>query len=269
MREYEKFLYKKGFETTKLRNNAKKHIQSKKVITKHMSKSKSHHNIRAKTKDDYKEELRNYYLGYVDQVMKYEKDLEEEGNHFFYEWTYCYVFKNPDAQSKEKWMSIAEAQSHIDLFFKPLEMENDLQKARMKHAHEEVVYEILKDMANEEGKVKKFKGGRFEKIEKNEVDKDKPVHIEEEGTKDEIDISPKWFDRGPAPKDVATLVYNIFLHKINVGLSLESQSVMSIDGTKIYVVVKADEQDLKRTAEKCNYTMQLAIGLTDLTSLEP
>lgn len=44
---------------------------------------------------------------------------------------------------------------------------------------------------------------------------------------------------------------------------------MSIDGGHIYVVVRADEGDLKKIAETSNYTMQLAIGLTDLTSLEP
>lgn len=44
---------------------------------------------------------------------------------------------------------------------------------------------------------------------------------------------------------------------------------MSIDGKSIYVVVKADEQDLRRVAEESEYNMQLAIGLTDLTSLEP
>jgi hypothetical protein len=85
----------------------------------------------------------------------------------------------------------------------------------------------------------------------------------------EIDINPNWFDRGPEPKDLTTLVINIFLYRINVGLSLESQTVMSINGDYIYIVVKADDQDLRRIAEENNYTMQLTIGLTDLTSLEP
>ncbi len=44
---------------------------------------------------------------------------------------------------------------------------------------------------------------------------------------------------------------------------------MSVDGSHIYVVIRADEGDLKKVAEETNYTMQLAIGLTDLTSLEP
>ena len=44
---------------------------------------------------------------------------------------------------------------------------------------------------------------------------------------------------------------------------------MSLDGSYIFVVVKADEGDLKSTAEEVQFTMQMDIGLTDLTSLEP
>ena len=79
----------------------------------------------------------------------------------------------------------------------------------------------------------------------------------------------KWVDHGPKPRDLTTLVLNIFLRKLNVGLSLETSQILSLDGQSIYVVVKADLTDLKKIAEESEYTMQLAIGLTDLTSLEP
>ena len=44
---------------------------------------------------------------------------------------------------------------------------------------------------------------------------------------------------------------------------------MSPRGKHIYMVVKADEKDLKRWAEKTQFNLQLAIGVTDLTSIEP
>lgn len=133
----------------------------------------------------------------------------------------------------------------------------------MHTAHQEVLREILEQMCDQDRKIKKYKGGRFVKIEdEKEGDKDKKKE-------EEFDISPKWIDNGPYPKDLSTLVYNIFLYRINVGLSLESRTVMSVDGSHIYIVIRADELDLKRVAEESKYTMQLAIGLTDLTSLEP
>jgi hypothetical protein len=160
------------------------------------------------------------------------------------------------------------ALSQILSCFKPMEMENDIQTLIMQRAHEEVLREILKDMEDENGKIKTYKGGRYERIEKESTkdDKEKEEEVESE---DELEISPKWIDHGPKPRDLTTLVLNIFLHKINVGLSLESQTIMSLNGKYIYIVVRADEQDLKNIAEESHYTMQLAIGLTDLTSLEP
>lgn len=138
----------------------------------------------------------------------------------------------------------------------------------MHNAHLEVVKEILEEMAIAEDdgdkKVKKYKGGRFERIVVPEEDNKLEPKKEKE-----VDLTPQWIDHGPIPKDVTTLIFNIFLHKINVGLSLESRTLMSVSGDNIYIVVRADEGDLKKTAETSKYTMQLAIGLTDLTSLEP
>ena len=87
---------------------------------------------------------------------------------------------------------------------------------------------------------------------------------------DEDDIlQPKWIDKGGNPWDLTTLVINIFMYKLNVGLSLETSQVLSLNGEFIYVVVKADLMDLKKIAEERGYIMQFDIGITDLISLEP
>ena len=117
-------------------------------------------------------------------------------------------------------------------------------------------------------KLNKYKGGRFVKIEPEE-EKEEIVDKNKKKKEDEKTLDPTWLDNGPYPRDLTTLVFNVFLHKINVGLSLESRTIMSANGNHIFVVIRADEGDLKQTAEKNNYTMQLAIGLTDLSSLEP
>lgn len=179
----------------------------------------------------------------------------------------------------------------MDLF-KPNEMQNEVSKLRLQEAHEEVVKEILDELADENGKVKMFKGGRFELIEsakdeklrkKQEVSHNKMLKQfkkDEEKMKmiedaqllfdtEAISLEPKWIDHGAKAKDLTTLVFNILQYKLNVGLSLESSIIMSLSGAYIYVVVKAKTNDLKKIAEESNFTMQLAIGLTDLTSLEP
>jgi hypothetical protein len=44
---------------------------------------------------------------------------------------------------------------------------------------------------------------------------------------------------------------------------------MSAQGKHIYLAIKADEKDLQKVAEDVQHTMQFAIGITDLRSLEP
>lgn len=265
LKEYEKFLHKKNYDIGKLRATAGKHIDTKKKLyKKSLNMLKKGSKKKEKTKEDYKKILRHYYMGNEQEVVKVEEDVEVAVERKWYEWTYCYAFKNPDAQKKEHEVHIDDAFEHIDGLFKEMPMANDIQKTRMHSAHQEVVREMLDKLADEDGNIKKYKGGRFEKIPEEE-EKDELVKPK----KKEFDISPKWIDHGAEPRDLTTLVFNIFLHKINVGLSLESRTVMSVDGNHIYVVIRADDGDLKNIAEETNYTMQLAIGLTDLSSLEP
>ena len=51
--------------------------------------------------------------------------------------------------------------------------------------------------------------------------------------------------------------------------SLDTQLVMSANGSMIYIVVKADEGDIARIADSSNFNAQFNIGVTDLASLDP
>lgn len=44
---------------------------------------------------------------------------------------------------------------------------------------------------------------------------------------------------------------------------------MSTSGKHLYMALRSDIKDLKHVAEDCAYNVQLAIGATDLLSLEP
>ena len=120
-------------------------------------------------------------------------------------------------------------------------------------------------MADEDGMVKTYRGGRFERIEtvqeentrkKKQAQQHKMIEKamkKENGERaaeyfDEEDcnlLQPKWIDHGSKPRDLTTLVMNIFNYKLNVGLSLETSQISSIDGEFIYIVVNADLMDLK------------------------
>lgn len=77
-----------------------------------------------KTKEDYKKELRYYYLGNTQAVMEHERNIEDATDRFFYDWTYCFTFKNPDAQKKENQITVNEAYEQIKSFFKEMPMVN-------------------------------------------------------------------------------------------------------------------------------------------------
>jgi hypothetical protein len=125
IREYENFLLRKNFDITKLRLTARKHL---------LNKSKKNNlenvgtmlvkNIKSKTKSDYKKELRFYYMGDVQKVLEHETNIEEANPRFYYDWTYCYSFKNPDAQKKENHLSVNDAFEQIRSFFKEIPMIN-------------------------------------------------------------------------------------------------------------------------------------------------
>ncbi len=69
--------------------------------------------------------------------------------------------------------------------------------------------------------------------------------------------------------DVLTLIRNITLYKLVEVLDLKVIQLLSLDYEKIYVLVNADEQVLKKEAARLNYTMQIEAGTLDLLSFEP
>lgn len=82
------------------------------------------------------------------------------------------------------------------------------------------MFDLLKEMKDKDGKIPKFKGGRFEKIEKEVV-----VKVEGEGlrkritdtllkptTKQEI-LAPTYRDTGKKPRDLTTLIINVLIQK--------------------------------------------------------
>ena len=60
----------------------------------------------------------------------------------------------------------------------------------------------------------------------------------------------RWIDNGGEPKDLTSLMLNILVYKLGVGLSLDSKLVMSGDGKFIFVCIRGDIKDLKRVAEE-------------------
>lgn len=125
----------------------------------------------AKTKDDYVRQLLPFYLGDEVSALNLSGVSENSANEFW-EWTFCFVFKNPDAQKAPKWVRKEKAFQVITSMFNQTEMDNEVQKLKFQEAHEEVVRLVIEDMANEDGKVPMFKGGRFELIEsKKEADR--------------------------------------------------------------------------------------------------
>jgi hypothetical protein len=59
------------------------------------------------------------------------------------------------------------------------------------------------------------------------------------------------------------------MYKITKILNLNTKRLLSVDGEKIYLLINADEDDIKLNAEAQEHNLQLAIGLSDLQSLEP
>jgi hypothetical protein len=61
-------------------------------------------------------------------------------------------------------MSVKKAEHFFKKAFKPNPNLDEIQTNKIWKAELHAIDEILKEMADEEGKVKKFKGGRFEQI---------------------------------------------------------------------------------------------------------
>lgn len=153
--------------------------------------------------------------------------------------------------------------------FRIEDKETEIEKKINRKAEEDVFAEILKEMTDDSGKVPVDGGGRFIKKPKEEVP-DLILDGETRYTKEEMfKTQEKWRDTGPKPKDLISLIFNILTYRMGVSLSLDTKLVMSSDGDHIFMVVRGDVKDLKRVAEEDGFNVQLAVGITDLPSLEP
>lgn len=76
-------------------------------------------------------------------------------------------------------------------------------------------------------------------------------------------------DYGGPPKDFSTLIRNVLLVKLGLSLSLHTRQVISSNFKYIYILVYADEDTLENEAEATEFNLQLEVGVTDLSSLEP
>ena len=109
-----------------------------------------------------------------------------------------------------------------------------------------VIRKILEEMADDKEKVPKFKGGRFSRGNKGDYDYEKGDKV-----KDKFSFgSVNWRDHGPEPNDLQTLFINVIMYRLTKYMSLDCKLVMSPNGKFIYLVTKADPQDLARIAEE-------------------
>ena len=88
-------------------------------------------------------------------------------------------------------------------------------------------------MEDDHGKVKRYRGGRFEQKEQDILKKFLPK------TKEEL-LKLQWLDTGNEPKDITTLCLNIIVYKLSHCLSMDCKIVMSATGEDLYIVMKAD-----------------------------
>ncbi len=176
-----------------------------------------------------------------------------------------FVFKNPDAQRNKYTMKRDAAYNTFERVFKRMDKGDDLISNLYRKSELKIISELLDEMKDDRDKVQKYKGGRFTRGEKGDYDK-----IKGDKVKDKLSFGKtNWEDNGPYPEDLQTLFINIMMYRLTKYMSLDCKLVMSANGKFIYLVTKADPQDLARIAEEEKYTMQLAIGATDLSSLEP
>ena len=59
---------------------------------------------------------------------------------------------------------------------------------------------------------------------KVELGREATNYIFNDKDEEEVSIKPQWIDHGSAPRDLITLLINIFYHKINFGLNLKTST---------------------------------------------
>lgn len=78
-----------------------------------------------------------------------------------------------------------------------------------------------------------------------------------------------WICNNCPPSDFMTLLRNAIIAKLTKNAFMHTRSFVTRCGTKIVVVLKADEEMIKREAKMSGIDKQLELGACDLFSLEP
>lgn len=217
--------------------------------------------IDEKNFSDFQKEIFSYYSNHDEKfnMNSGDIDMQREINYKEIEtapedllkvnWQYCIVFPNPDkVNSQEKYETYEAERMYDHCFWSDRRMKNNTSKTQ-----ENMIYKhILNKCCKIEGKKGEVsyafnKGGNFT-LQNN-----------------------KWiqFKDLKEPKDILTLLRNISLFKLSKVLHLQTASLFSEDGSKIYVLIHADEDLLRDHADWIEYELQFEIGSTDLLSLEP
>ncbi len=81
----------------------------------------------------------------------------------------------------------------------------------------------------------------------------------------------KWVREGDdfKPKDVSTLLRNILIHKLISVFNFKVLQILSKSGENIYILIYADDNCLKKEADRVCFNLEIEIGAIDLLSLEP
>lgn len=164
------------------------------------------------------------------------------------------VFPNPDAFDEADGISRQDAVEDFDATILPDNAPTQIDQRVMKKAERkafEKVFKYLPDLPQDEEekdppKKARFKGGRFFKDDMGE-----------------------WHDQYAEPKDTQTLMMNVIQRKLTKGLGLHTKAMMSTDGSSIYLLIAADEEDIQIAAEKFEQNVQIEIGWCDLYSIQP
>ena len=187
--------------------------------------------------------------------------FERKKNIQFWQWDMFMVLRNPDAQKKQKMWRHNRCLDVLLNIFKMEDHEDEMVRKATRKAEEEVLASVLEEIGDD-GWVPLYKGGRFEKREAPKLD------LEEIKTAEGLrDAQTTWFDVGGPPRDFTGLLINVLMYKLAVILSLDARLVVS--GKELYIMIRADIKDLKRVAEDAKFNCQFAVGITDLSSLEP
>ncbi|CAG9311621.1 unnamed protein product [Blepharisma stoltei] len=164
-------------------------------------------------------------------------------------WEYVIALPNPDYSSF--WNRAVTKEEALRIFqkcFNP-EYSSNAQLTRTNKFAEQAAFsgafDSLDDFEKGGGKKLKF-GGRLQRTPGN-----------------------LFADNGGPARDVLTLFRNVLLVKLGSHLGLHLKQVISSNFKYIYILVCADDNDLEQEAESTEYNLQLEVGVSDLSSMEP